>query len=288
MQAEPFVAPWSGGSSRPLHRVPAKACDTHHHIYDARFPTVPGAPLVHPDATIEDYRLLRRRLGTVRSVIVQPTAYGTDNRLVLESLARLEDSRGVVVLEDDIGEAELARMHEAGVRGARFNLMLDPCADARAAIRRRAAQIAAFGMHLQFCLTPDQLVELGDVLGALRVPVVIDHMALLPARAWRSHAGFAVLEALLQDGDAWVKLSGVYVHVEADDTSAYDRTLATELARRHPRRTLWGSDWPHPSKQAAHKPDDAALLDWLFECCEHEAAAHTILVDNPATLYGWP
>src|SRR5271157_3724775 len=62
------AVPNSAGSAPPHLDAPADACDCHHHIYDGRFPVSPhwhqGFP---PGATVSDYRLLQRRLGTTRS-----------------------------------------------------------------------------------------------------------------------------------------------------------------------------------------------------------------------------
>jgi hypothetical protein len=54
---------------------------------------------------------------------VQPSTYGTDNRLVLDSLKEFGASaRAIVVVKDDIADADLNSMHDLGVRGVRFNL----------------------------------------------------------------------------------------------------------------------------------------------------------------------
>ncbi|MBW8890985.1 MAG: amidohydrolase family protein, partial [Burkholderiales bacterium] len=79
---------WSEGAEPPNTRVPADACDCHHHIYDARYPFARGAALRPGDASIADYQALQKRIGTTRNVIVQPSSYGTDNRLLLESIAQ--------------------------------------------------------------------------------------------------------------------------------------------------------------------------------------------------------
>jgi D-galactarolactone isomerase len=50
---------------------------------------------------------------------------------------------------------------------------------------------------------------------------------------------------------------------------------------------LWGSDWPHPSLNADHKPDDAVLFDLLSQWAPDEATRHRILVENPEAVYGF-
>ncbi|WP_432444913.1 amidohydrolase family protein, partial [Salmonella enterica] len=57
-------------------------------------------------------------------MIVQPSAYGFDNRVTLAGLAALGNTaRAVAVLPTDIADTDLERLHAAGVRGIRFNLI---------------------------------------------------------------------------------------------------------------------------------------------------------------------
>ena len=46
-------------------------------------------------------------------------------------------------------------------------------------------------------------------------------------------------------------------------------------------RTVWSSDWPHPSEHADAKPDDAILFGLLANWEPGEAIRNRILVDNP-------
>src|SRR5262249_45351549 len=105
----------------PTHQAPPLAADCHIHIYDSRFPTAPNAMLLPPDAHIDDYLVVQRRLGTARTVLVQPSTYGTDNRCMLHALARMgAAARGIAVVDADVTDAELQRLAAAGVHGIRF------------------------------------------------------------------------------------------------------------------------------------------------------------------------
>src|SRR3546814_9457481 len=54
---------------------------------------------------------------------VQPSAYGSDNRCMLDAMKHLGESvRGVVVIDKATSPAELASMYASGVRGVRVNL----------------------------------------------------------------------------------------------------------------------------------------------------------------------
>ena len=117
--------PWSAGSEPPKTEAPPQATDCHFHIYDPRFPFASTGVLKPGPATVADYRLLQKRLGTSRCVIVQPSSYGTDNRCLLDALHQLglANARGVAVVNTTVTDHQLHEMHAAGVRGIRFNLL---------------------------------------------------------------------------------------------------------------------------------------------------------------------
>jgi D-galactarolactone isomerase len=92
----------------------------------------------------------------------------------------------------------------------------------------------------------------------------------------------------VESGKAWVKLSAPY------ETSKVGRplygdvgALAKALVKARPDRMLWASNWPHPSATPANKPDDGELLDLLLDWAPDAATRQKILVDNPASLYGF-
>ncbi len=286
--------PFSAGTASPRTALPAGACDCHVHLYDSRFPADPAARLRPADADVQDLRALQRRIGTQRAVLVTPSTYGTDNRCMLEGLAALgADARGVAVISGRESDAELQRLHQAGVRGVRLNLSLG-VAGTVDSLLPLARCIAPLGWHLQLLMAPDLLAQQASVLRQLPVPLVFDHFGrIAPALAGR-HAAHALLLALLQDGRAWIKLSGGYIVSEhhAVDDPALD-ALAASYLRAAPERVVWGSDWPHATAAAGVQPlpDDAQqvdrLADWVRQT-DGAATLHRVLVDNPAALYGFP
>src|SRR6266849_4560631 len=81
-QSSAEQVPNSTGTEQPLLKAPANAADCHMHTYDpARYPMPPNPRAAPTNATVEDYRLLQKRIGTTRVVIVQPRNYATDNRV---------------------------------------------------------------------------------------------------------------------------------------------------------------------------------------------------------------
>jgi predicted TIM-barrel fold metal-dependent hydrolase len=121
--AQAQQVPWSSGTARAKTKAPPNATDCHHHIYSSRFKVAPNAALRPGDASVADYRLLQKRIGSSRNVIVQPSTYGTDNDGLVQALGECgPTARGVAVVNDSVSDAELKRLEGARVRGIRFNL----------------------------------------------------------------------------------------------------------------------------------------------------------------------
>ena len=279
---------WSGGTERPAIVVPLNATDCHHHIYDARFPASPSATLRPPDASVDDYRQLQKRLGLTRNVVVQPSTYGTDNRLLVEAVTAFgATARGIAMLDATVGPAELERLHAAGIRGVRFGTRL-PGGASMDDMEPVARRIAALGWHIQLVSEGEKIVELQDVLKRLPVPVVFDHMGHLPEPAGPDHPAFRVVADLIEKHGAWVKLTGAYILSKVGPPTYADRgRLARAYVDLAPERLVWGSDWPHPTSPDDAKPDDAVLLDRLADWAPDPKVQARILVDNPARLYGF-
>ena len=284
------AVPNSAGTGRPRVPVPADAADCHLHIYDPRFPLVFPDRLAVPQASVDEYRRLQQRLGTSRAVVVQPAAYGTDNRVTLDAIARLgaDRVRGIAVVRPEVTEVELDVLHEGGIRGVRFS-MHDPrtAVTTPDMIAPLAPRLAARGWHLQLHVRADQLVELASVVAAVPCDIVFDHLARLPLAQGTRHPAWAIAMQRVDAGRGWVKLSGPYLEGR-DEGLGYTGTTAVARAfvAGAPERMVWGSDWPHPTERDA-KPDDAVLLDRLAEWAPDEATRLRILVDNPAALYGF-
>ena len=94
------------------------------HVYDKRYPANPAWPVPPPEAPAFEYRRVQRELGLARAVVVQPNAYGFDNRCTIDAIRDLgPQARGIATVEPDISRAELLRLHAAGIRGARCYIL---------------------------------------------------------------------------------------------------------------------------------------------------------------------
>jgi predicted TIM-barrel fold metal-dependent hydrolase len=284
--ADQLEVPNSAGSAPPKVRVPRDACDAHLHIIDARFPTVPGVKVL-PHATLDDYRLLQRRIGTTRAVIVQPKVHGTDHSCVLDALAALgRNGRGIGVVHPGVSDAELRRLDRGGIRGLRFSVW-NPADTVTTIdmIEPLARRVSDLGWHVQLHMSGDQIAEHAAMLGRLPCPIVIDHMGRLPPVEGVNHPAFATVRRLMDKGNTWVKLSGAYLNTKVGAPTYSDAAAVMgQWIAVAQERVLWGSDWPHTT-ETHQKPDDALLVDLLAQACPNTAELKRILVDNPAQLY---
>src|SRR4029077_15911134 len=157
---EQGAVPNSSGTEAAKLKAPANACDCHHHIYDAlRFPA--AQPGVEPNARVAEYRLLRRRIGTTRDVVVTPRPYVTDNRVTLDAIAQLgANARGVAVIHPTITDAELEKLARGGIRGIRFSLSAPVAAAVTTLemIEPLSKRINSLGWHVQINMDADQIV----------------------------------------------------------------------------------------------------------------------------------
>lgn len=283
------AVPNSAGRARPRLAAPADACDCHIHVYDAaRFPPLRPASRMQRNATVADYRLLQRRNGTARVVLVTAAVYATDNRVTLDAIAQFgENARGVAVVGPDITDAELEMLHRGGIRGIRFT-QFDPATavttiDMIGPLSRR---VAALGWHVQIHMRGDQIAAAESLWERLPCPIVFDHMGRLPQPAGIDHPAYPIIRRLIDRGRTWVKLSGAYLDSTLGRPSYADiAAVARAFVAAAPERMVWGSDWPHPTE--TDKPDDAALFDLLADWAPGEDTRRRILVTNPETLYGF-
>ena len=267
---------------------PANATDAHCHIFGPahRFPFAPEATYTPPDSGIDDFEVLQQRLGLSRAVFVQASCHGTDNAAMVDALVRGNGRyAGVAMIDESFSEADIGDLHDAGVRGTRFNFVAHlggaPDLDV---FWRLVDRVQPFGWHIVLHFDAKDLPAYAGMLDRMPCPYVIDHMARVDAAAGLDQEPFGALLDLMGDERAWVKVSGAE-RLTADGSLPYDDVVpyAQALIAAAPDRVLWGTDWPHPNVR--HMPDDGDLLDALAAFAPDEATRKQILVANPATLY---
>lgn len=285
--------------SKPKFVMPAGAVDAHCHVFGpgAQFPYAPERKYTPCDASKEQLFALRDHLGFSRNVIVQATCHGKDNRALVDALLSSNGmARGVVTLSSDVTEAELQQLHEAGVRGVRFNFVkrlvdFTP----KEELLKVAQKIAPLGWHVVVYFEAQDLPELWDFFTELPTTVVVDHMGRPDVSKPVDGDEFNLFVRLMQEHpNIWSKLSCPERLSKTGPAAlngeqhAYQDVVpfARRLMQEFPDRVLFGTDWPHPNLKD-HMPDDGLLVDYVVQIAPTADEQQALLVDNPMRLY-WP
>ena len=273
----------------PSFKAPAGACDAHCHVFGpaSRFPYAADRSYTPPDAPREALAALHAKLGLERAVIVHASCHGTDNAATLDALEWAGGRwRAVAVIDDQFSEAELARMHDIGVRGARFNFVQHLGGRPEQKVFDRVvAQLVELGWHLVLHLDAKDIEELAPMCRKLPVPFIIDHMGRVVAKQGVEQPAFQALLGLMQLDNAWVKVCGSE-RVSTEGPPFTDAVpFARALVEAAPDRVLWGTDWPHPNVK--WMPNDGDLTGLIPLIAPTAALQQALLVDNPQRLYGF-
>jgi predicted TIM-barrel fold metal-dependent hydrolase len=274
-------------------------CDSHVHVVGAadRYPQVAGRTYLADIATLDDLERAAAARDIRRFVIVQPSFYGTDNALLLETLDALGDrGRGVAVVDPSASDALLAGYARRGVRGLRLNLYspLGAGAPLDARFRATEAQARTHNWHVEVIAPLAVVAKNAALLASAKVPVVLDHYGL--------HAGFTPVQPegralfdLLRLPHVWMKLSAPYRSSEDALATRPDPAWLSAILSAAAERCVWGSDWPHTPEHATHagaaliapyrKLDYADVVDDFRASVGSAELAERIMSDNPARLY---
>ncbi|MFI4935864.1 MAG: amidohydrolase family protein [Caulobacterales bacterium] len=292
LEAQAMDADWlvfDPSPSKPCYVPPAGAVDAHCHVFGpaARFPFAPERKYTPCDAGKDRLFALRDHLRFTRNVIVQATCHGQDNRALVDALGAAGDrARGVATVGEGITRDELAALHDAGVRGVRFNF-LRRLADftPHDVLRRIAGKVAGFGWHVVVYFEAPDLAELRPLFQSLPTRVVVDHMGRPDVALGVDHPQFqAFLRWMAEDENVWSKVSCPerlsLTGPPYDDVVPFQRAIV----ERFPDRVLWGTDWPHPNMKT-HMPDDGRLVDQIPKFAVTDDLRQSLLVENPMRLY---
>ncbi|MGY0065430.1 amidohydrolase family protein [Streptomyces sp. QTS137] len=298
----PAVTPgwldWCRDLAEPVFRLPDGAVDAHCHVFGpaAEFPYAPERKYTPADASKQDLFALRDHLGISRNVIVQATCHGADNSALVDALAAAGGrARGVATVRPDVTDEELRRLHDAGVRGVRFNFvrrLVDTVPTE--ALRTVAGRIAPLGWHVVLYFEAADLDELAPFFASLPVPLVIDHMGRPDVARDPDGPEFARFLRFVESNDVWVKVSCperltvTGPRARDGERDAYRDVVpfARKVVDEFTDRALWGTDWPHPNLKD-HMPDDGLLVDHIPHVAPTPRLQQALLVDNPTRLY-WP
>ena len=202
----------------------------------------------------------------------------------------------MATIRPGVSKSELADMHEAGVRGVRFNFvrrLADPKPDEY--YRGLVDLIAEFGWHIVIYFEAADLAERWDLFTSLPTVIVVDHMGRPDVSRPFNGSEFELFIKFMRDhANVWSKVScPERLSVSGPpalngERSAYRDVVpfAKRIVETFPDRVLWGTDWPHPNLKD-HMPDDGLLVDFIPHIAVTGELQRKLLVDNPMRLY-WP
>jgi 2-pyrone-4,6-dicarboxylate lactonase len=283
---------WHPSPSKPGFTPPPGAVDAHCHVFGPGdvFPYAPSRKYTPCDASKDQLWALRKHLGFSRSVIVQATCHGADNRALVDAIAHSGGTaRGVATVKRDVTDEELHRLHEAGVRGVRFNFVkrlvdrLDPDE-----LQEIAARIAPLGWHIVIYFVAEELEELSPFFLSLPAPLVVDHMGTPDVSQPVDGPGFQrFVDFMAARDDIWCKVT-CPERLSKSGPPFYEDVVpfGRRIVEAFPDRVLWGTDWPHPNMKT-HTPDEGQLVDFIPKIATTPELQRRLLVDNPMRLY-WP
>jgi 2-pyrone-4,6-dicarboxylate lactonase len=284
--------PFHPNPSTPRFVPPPGAVDAHCHVFGPGnlFPYAPERKYTPCDAGRDMLYALRNHLGFARNVVVQATCHGADNRAMVDALVHSDgQARGVATVRPDVAEDELAAMHDAGVRGVRFNFvkrLVDPKPDSY--YQGIVEKITKFGWHIVVYFEAADLAERWNFFASLPTTVVVDHMGRPDVSKPVQGPEFSQFLRFMQENEnVWSKVSGPE-RLSLSGPPTYDDFVpfARHVVGCFPDRVLWGTDWPHPNLKS-HMPDDGALVDLIPAIAPAPELQRKLLVDNPMRLY-WP
>ena len=290
---------WFSGPSKPRFQLPAGTVDAHCHVFGpgGQFPYAPERKYTPCDASKAELFALRDHLGVARNVVVQATCHGADNRAMVDALKHSNGrARGIATVGRSITDTEIQALHDAGVRGVRFNFVkrlvdFTP----KDELLEIANRIANWKWHVVIYFEAIDLPELWDFFTALPTTVVVDHMGRPDVRQSVEGPQFGLFLKLMREHpNVWSKVScPERLSVSGPpalngEAHAYRDVVpfALRVVHEFPDRVLWGTDWPHPNLKD-HMPDDGLLVDFIPQIAPTVELQKKLLVDNPMRLY-WP
>ena len=281
---------WDPNPTKPKFILPPGAVDAHCHVFGPgdQFPFAPERKYTPCDASKNQLFALRDFLGFEKNVIVQATCHGTDNAAMVDAIRHSNGkARGIATVSNDVSHSELSDMHEAGVRGVRFNYvkrLVDPEPDAY--YHQIVEKIAPLGWHVVVYFEAADLAERWNFFTSLKTTVVVDHMGRPDVTKDVNGPEFALFLRLMQEHDNfWSKVT-CPERLSSTGPDGYDDVVpfAKKVVDLFPDRVLSGTDWPHPNLKG-HMPDDGKLVDFIERVATSEEFRRKLLVDNPNRLY---
>ncbi len=263
--------------------------DTHTHAFGSpdRYRLIAPRPYDPPAVTAADAMAMARSGGLDAVVWVHPSVYGMDNSATLDALSAYpENSRAVIALPDDTSPEALDRLHAAGVRGLRINLLAKGGTTLEA-LAATDGEMRRVGWHVSAYLDASDSRLLDRLCEAVSVPVVLDHFGSIGKGSNALAVDPAQWTAMLRwmrQGRVWVKVSAPYS--VANDAPEYDSLLPQlrAMAGAGSDQLIFASNWPHTGQP--RRPDTGEMRACLSRLMQQAGIdPNAVLGVNANRLY---
>lgn len=274
---------------KPRLAAPPGSWDTHFHVWAPHlFPFAEKRRYTPPAAPVEHYLKVAKVIGLERGVIVQPSVHADKTQVVVDAIAKSDGRlRGMIIAKNTLTFDEAKSLHDAGVRGVRFN--------ARSGHGNRFDRnlfeyilgvVAPLGWVLDLQIDAETIVEAADMISRLPLPVIIDTFGHIDARKGPEQPALKALLRLLEQTQTYVKIHGANRFLAWGVPYDLIVGLARSFIERAPHRVLWGTDWPHSEVLEPNQmPNDGDLIDMLLDYAPDDGVRNKILVENPKSLF---
>ncbi|KSU66683.1 hypothetical protein AS038_08470 [Arthrobacter sp. NIO-1057] len=273
------------------------------HVFDPAFPYAPNRSYTPGNAEFAQYSADSQAWNVGRTVLVQPSPYGTDNRALVTALEKLGNSagRGVAVISPQATETELDDLAAAGIVAVRLNRHADPRGGYEPldkSLEQLIEKVAPRGWPVQIYTDAAGLDQYEGLISSSPVPLLLDHYAGLKVEQGKTVAGIDSVVDLLKDSKIWVKLSAPYRVCQGSTPYTEIADLTRQLVAANPSQVIWGSDWPFTGggKDRENRSIEAiepfrkfsalGFLGLIKQWLDHEGS-DKVLIENPALFFGF-
>jgi predicted TIM-barrel fold metal-dependent hydrolase len=265
--------------------------DAHCHVLDpAHFPYAPHVayrPAGQELGGIDAYLQVMDAYGIVHALIVGPNSgYGTDNRCLVDALARAPGRlKGIAFVDLDTTTETLQRLTSQGIVGLALNatvLGVDHVLRAGPLL----ARAVALDLMLSLQVEHDQLVVLRPLVEDSGVRTLIDHGGRPDPSRGVTQPGFQALLAMAANGRTAVKLSGWQKFSRQPPPWPDTRPFFDALLERFGLDAcLWATDWPF--LRAPERLDVGPLLRHVERLLPDAADRRRLWWESPRRWLGF-
>lgn len=265
----------------------APLIDCHAHVWGPSMPIVSSA-WKRPENvyTAEDFIKDLDSHGVRYGVIAAASLFGTYNDYSIRAVRAHKRLRATAIVDPGIDLYTLEAMQADGIVGVRLQwFMKNPLPDiASDDFQRLCYRLRDLGMHIHLNIDGERLIEVGSALMATGVKFVIDHFGWHDPQLRLEAPSYQGMLRLLDQGNAWVKLSSGFRH---PDEHSPDWKLPTEytqdlLQRFGTQKLLWGSDSPFIGHE--HVASYGMAID-RFKLCVPDPATRRSIDENGYQFY---